>query len=74
LDVGGVGTGHPERPEFRYVGDTADSKEGELLVRSGLGHRLPAGHPGDAVKDGIPDAREPVAVERALPTAKMSRS
>jgi len=31
------GTGNPERLELRHVADTADIKEGDLLVSSGLG-------------------------------------
>lgn len=41
-----VGTGNPERLELRYVADTADIKEGDLLVSSGLGQRFPAGERG----------------------------
>ena len=37
------GTGNPERLELRHVADTADIKEGDLLVSSGLGQRFPAG-------------------------------
>ena len=32
-----VGTGNPERLELRHVADTADIKEGDLLVSSGMG-------------------------------------
>lgn len=43
-----VGTGNPERLELRYVADTADIKEGDLLVsfRPGatLPRRLSGGH------------------------------
>jgi len=41
------GTGNPERLELRHVADTADIKEGDLLVSSAWGsvsRRLPGGH------------------------------
>jgi rod shape-determining protein MreC len=48
-----VGTGNPERLELRFVADTADIKEGDLLVSSGLGQRFPAGYPVAVVKEVI---------------------
>ncbi len=45
------GTGNPERLELRHVADTADIKEGDLLVSSGLGQRFPAGYPVATVKE-----------------------
>ncbi|HFK2286412.1 rod shape-determining protein MreC, partial [Pseudomonas aeruginosa] len=69
-----VGTGNPERLELRYVADTADIKEGDLLVSSGLGQRFPAGYPVATVKEVIHDSGQPFAVVRAVPTAKMNRS
>lgn len=69
-----VGTGNPERLELRYVADTADIKEGDLLVSSGLGQRFPAGYPVAVVKEVIHDSGQPFAVIRAVPTAKMNRS
>lgn len=69
-----VGTGNPERLELRYVADTADIKEGDLLVSSGLGQRFPAGYPVATVKEVIHDTGQPFATVRAVPTAKMNRS
>lgn len=69
-----VGTGNPERLELRFVADTADIKEGDLLVSSGLGQRFPAGYPVAVVKEVIHDSGQPFAVIRAVPTAKMNRS
>ncbi len=57
-----------------YVADTADIKEGDLLVSSGLGQRFPAGYPVATVKEVIHDSGQPFAVVRAVPTAKMNRS
>ncbi|WP_152220646.1 rod shape-determining protein MreC [Pseudomonas sp. SCB32] len=69
-----VGTGNPERLELRYVADTADIKEGDLLVSSGLGQRFPAGYPVATVKEVLHDTGGPFATIRAVPTARMNRS
>ncbi len=69
-----VGTGNPERLELRHVADTADIKEGDLLVSSGLGQRFPAGYPVAVVKEVIHDSGQPFAVVRAVPTAALNRS
>ncbi|MCY1411219.1 rod shape-determining protein MreC [compost metagenome] len=68
------GTGNPERLELRHVADTADIKEGDLLVSSGLGQRFPAGYPVATVKEVIHDSGQPFAVVRAVPTARLNRS
>jgi rod shape-determining protein MreC len=68
------GTGNPERLELRHVADTADIKEGDLLVSSGLGQRFPAGYPVATVKEVIHDSGQPFAIVRAIPTAAMNRS
>lgn len=68
------GTGNPERLELRHVADTADIKEGDLLVSSGLGQRFPAGYPVATVKEVIHDSGQPFAIVRAIPTAALNRS
>lgn len=68
------GTGNPERLELRHVSDTADIKEGDLLVSSGLGQRFPAGYPVATVKEVIHDSGQPFAIVRAVPTAALNRS
>lgn len=68
------GTGNPERLELRHVADTADIKEGDLLVSSGLGQRFPAGYPVATVKQVIHDSGQPFAIVRAVPTAALNRS
>ncbi|GAB7533557.1 rod shape-determining protein MreC [Pseudomonas sp. 3A(2025)] len=68
------GTGNPERLELRHVADTADIKEGDLLVSSGLGQRFPAGYPVATVKEVIHDSGQPFAIVRAEPTAALNRS
>lgn len=69
-----TGTGNPERLELRHVADTADIKEGDLLVSSGMGQRFPAGYPVATVKEVIHDSGQPFAIVRAVPTAALNRS
>jgi rod shape-determining protein MreC len=69
-----VGTGNPESLELRHVADTADIKEGDLLVSSGMGQRFPAGYPVATVKEVIHDSGQPFAIVRAVPTAALNRS
>ncbi|MBU2323899.1 MAG: rod shape-determining protein MreC, partial [Gammaproteobacteria bacterium] len=69
-----TGTGNPERLELRHVADTADIKEGDLLVSSGLGQRFPAGYPVATVTEVIHDSGQPFAIVRAVPTANLNRS
>jgi len=69
-----AGTGNPERLELRHVADTADVKEGDLLVSSGLGQRFPAGYPVATVSEVIHDSGQPFAIVRAVPTAALNRS
>ncbi|WP_413048645.1 rod shape-determining protein MreC [Pseudomonas phoenicis] len=68
------GTGNPERLELRHVADTADVKEGDLLVSSGMGERFPAGYPVATVNEVIHDSGQPFAIVRAIPTASLNRS
>lgn len=69
-----AGSGGPERLELRHVADTADIKEGDILVSSGLGQRFPAGYPVARVKQVIHDSGQPFAIVRAEPTAALNRS
>ncbi|MEE1950746.1 rod shape-determining protein MreC [Pseudomonas alcaligenes] len=69
-----TGTGNPERLELRHVADTADIKEGDLLVSSGMGQRFPAGYPVATVNEVIHDSGQPFAIVRAVPTAALNRS
>jgi rod shape-determining protein MreC len=69
-----TGTGNPEWLELRHVADTADIKEGDLLVSSGLGQRFPAGYPVAVVKEVNHDSGQPFAIVRAMPTASLNRS
>ena len=56
------------------MADTADIKEGDLLVSSGLGQRFPAGYPVAMVTEVIHDSGQPFAIVRAMPTATLNRS
>ncbi len=69
-----AGTGNPERLELRHVADTADIKEGDLLVSSGMGQRFPAGYPVASVSEVVHDSGQPFAIVRAIPTAALNRS
>lgn len=69
-----AGTGNPESLELRHVADTADIKEGDLLVSSGMGQRFPAGYPVATVSEIIHDPGQPFAIVRAVPTAALNRS
>ncbi|MDG9923815.1 MULTISPECIES: rod shape-determining protein MreC [unclassified Pseudomonas] len=69
-----AGNGNPERLELRHVADTADIKEGDLLVSSGMGQRFPAGYPVATVNEVVHDSGQPFAIVRAVPTAALNRS
>ena len=69
-----AGSGNPERLELRHVADTADIKEGDLLVSSGMGQRFPAGYPVATVSEVVHDSGQPFAIVRAVPTAALNRS
>ena len=56
------------------MADTADIKEGDLLVSSGLGQRFPAGYPVAVVTRVVHDPGQPFAMVRARPTAALNRS
>ena len=61
------GTGRNEWLELRYVGDTADIREGDIVVSSGLGQRFPAGYPVGRVQSVV---RHPSQSFAALGTAQ----
>lgn len=69
-----TGSGNQDRLELRHVADTADIKEGDLLVSSGLGQRFPSGYPVATVTEVIHDSGQPFAIVRAMPTANLNRS
>ena len=68
------GTGNNEWLELRFIGDTADIREGDILVSSGLGQRFPAGYPVGRVISVSQDPAQPFADVRVAPTAQLNRS
>ena len=68
------GTGEADRLLLQHVPDTADIREGDLLITSGLGGRFPAGYPVAVVRRVVHDPAEPFALIVAEPTAELARS
>jgi len=68
------GTGDPARLELHHLSSTADIKEGDLLLSSGLGQRFPAGYPVARVKQVTQDPSQPFINVLAEPTAVFDRS
>ena len=68
------GTGNSDWLELRYVGDTADIREDDIVVSSGLGQRFPAGYPVGRVTHVNNDSSQPFAEVRVEPTAQLNRS
>lgn len=68
------GTGNPNALEIRYIGTTADVREGDLLVTSGLGGVFPPGYPVGVVSSVENDPGETFAVVKAQPSAQLARS
>lgn len=69
-----IGTGSPDYLELRHVAETADIKEGDLLVSSGLGQRFPSGYPVAQVTEVVRGSGQPFSIVRAVPTAMLNRS
>ncbi|HCL40025.1 MAG TPA: rod shape-determining protein MreC [Pseudomonas sp.] len=68
------GTGRNEWLELRYVGDTADVREGDIVVSSGLGQRFPAGYPVGRVQTVTRHPAQSFAEVRVTPSAQLNRS
>lgn len=56
-----------------HVPDTADLREGDILVSSGLGGRFPFGYPVATISRIEHDAGEPFAIVEATPLSKLDR-
>lgn len=69
-----VGSGSLNELELIYVPDTADIKEGDLLVSSGLGGRYPRGYPVAEVSKVEHIPGEAFALVTAEPSANLDRS
>lgn len=68
------GTGVTRQLELMHVQDTADIREGDLLVSSGLGDRFPVGYPVGVVNNIGHDPGKPFAEVTASPSAQLERS
>jgi rod shape-determining protein MreC len=69
-----AGTGSMDRLELEYVPITADIREGDLLVSSGLGGHFPRGYPVGEVVSVVVDPTLPYAQVTARPLAALDRS
>lgn len=69
-----LGTGDPRELDVLHVPSTADIREGDMLVSSGLGGRFPRGYPVAEVGSITKEAGEPFVTIRALPKARLSES
>lgn len=69
-----LGNGDINSLELVHVPDTADIREGDVLVSSGLGGRFPKGYPVAEVKSIRKDPGEPFVTIDATPRAKLNRS
>ncbi len=69
-----LGNGSFSELELGHVPDTADIREGDLLVSSGLGGRFPKGYPVAKVTSVKRDPGQPFALVKAMPTAMLNKS
>ncbi|SDJ91962.1 rod shape-determining protein MreC [Billgrantia gudaonensis] len=68
------GTGKYDSLDVLHVADTADIREGDLLVSSGLAGRFPPGFPVARVSEVVHDPGQPFAQVTAEPAARLQRS
>ncbi|MBB3329971.1 rod shape-determining protein MreC [Halomonas campaniensis] len=68
------GGGRYDALSVLHVPDTADIREGDLLVTSGLAGRFPAGYPVARVAEVVHDPGQPFARVMATPVAQLQRS
>ncbi|HET8801171.1 MAG TPA: rod shape-determining protein MreC [Marinobacter sp.] len=69
-----LGTGDTDALELVHVPDTADIREGDLLVSSGLGGRFPRGYPVATVTSITKEPGEPFMSIQATPKAELNQS
>ncbi len=69
-----LGNGDTDALELVHVPDTADIREGDLLVSSGLGGRFPKGYPVAEVDSITKEPGEPFVEIQANPRAELNRS
>jgi rod shape-determining protein MreC len=69
-----LGKGVYDELELEHVPDTADVREGDLLISSGLGGRFPRGYPVAVVTGVVRDPGRPFSLVTATPTARLDKS
>ncbi|MCD1647980.1 MULTISPECIES: rod shape-determining protein MreC [Marinobacter] len=69
-----LGTGDTDTLDLVHVPDTADIREGDLLVSSGLGGRFPRGYPVAEVSRISKEPGEPFVSIEATPKAQLNQS
>jgi rod shape-determining protein MreC len=69
-----LGTGDADTLDLVHVPDTADIREGDLLVSSGLGGRFPRGYPVAEVSRITKEPGEPFISIEARPKAELNQS
>jgi rod shape-determining protein MreC len=69
-----LGNGETDELELVHVPDTADIREGDMLVSSGLGGRFPRGYPVAEVSKVTQEPGEPFVDIRAVPKARLNQS
>lgn len=69
-----LGNGSVNQLELVHVPDTADIREGDLLVTSGLGGRFPRGYPVARVSSVQRDPGQPFSIVKAKPSAMLNKS
>ncbi|MFO7993709.1 MAG: rod shape-determining protein MreC [Marinobacter sp.] len=69
-----LGNGDTSSLELVHVPDTADIREGDLLVSSGLGGRFPKGYPVAEVESITKEQGEPFVKIEAAPLAELNKS
>ena len=68
-----VGTGEFDRLDLPFLPNSADVREGDLLITSGLGGAFPAGYPVAVVGSVTRIPQEPFAAVSAEPAAKLNQ-
>lgn len=68
------GTGDDSRLLLQHASNTADVREGDTLVTSGLGGRFPVGYPVAVVVSVLQDPATPFSIIHARPEAELGRS
>ncbi|MEP3563583.1 MAG: rod shape-determining protein MreC [Marinobacter sp.] len=69
-----LGSGQPNTLDLVHVPDTADIREGDVLVSSGLGGRFPSGYPVAEITEIVKEPGEPFVTIGAAPKARLNQS